>query len=168
MNVTVMRRIRFNAGHRLLGHEGKCANFHGHNYIADFFVTASGDDASRVDDIGRVIDFAELKALLKGWIDTHWDHGFLLSRDDDNGIAAIRSVEPTKLFILPDNPTAENMARYLLEVVCPEVLAPCGVEAVQVSLWETEETCAIVSQSSRHQHLDVDRLSEQLPLETGW
>ncbi len=167
MNVTVKRRIRFNAGHRLLGHEGKCANFHGHNYVADFYVTTSGDDASQVDNVGRVIDFAELKALLKGWIDTHWDHGFLLSRDDDNGIAAIRSVEPSKLYILPGNPTAENMARYLLEEVCPGLLSPCGVEAVQIDLWETEETCAIVSKSSREQRHDRTIADEPVSLQIG-
>ncbi len=163
MNITVMRRIRFCAGHRLLGHEGKCANFHGHNYAVDFYVTPRGDDAARVDDVGRVIDFAELKSLLKGWIDTHWDHGFLLSRNDDNGIAAIQSVEPCKLYILPDNPTAENMATYLLEEVCPKLLAPCGVEAVQIDLWETDETCAIVSKSTHHSRLDSS-MSDKRPL----
>jgi 6-pyruvoyltetrahydropterin/6-carboxytetrahydropterin synthase len=140
MNVTVMRRIRFNAGHRLLGHEGKCANFHGHNYVADVFVSGTA-----VDSVGRLIDFAQLKELLKGWVDEHWDHGFVLSEADENGIAAIRMVEPTKYFVLPDNPTAENMGRYLLESVCPALLAPFDVEAVRVDLWETEEACAIVT-----------------------
>jgi len=168
MNVTVMRRIRFNAGHRLLGHEGKCANFHGHNYTADFFVQPIGEDATHVDDIGRVIDFAELKALLKGWIDEHWDHGFVLSRDDENGIAAIRKVQPTKYFLLPDNPTAENMARYLLEVVCPELLSDYGVEAVRVQLWETEETCAIVTRSTGEPEFAVTGLSEQMPAPANW
>lgn len=140
MNITVMRRIRFNAGHRLLGHEGKCANFHGHNYVADVYVTGTA-----VDDVGRLIDFAQLKDLLKGWIDEHWDHGFVLSDADENGIAAIRMATPTKYFLLPENPTSENMGRYLLETVCPRLLAPYEVEAVRIDLWETEETCAIVT-----------------------
>ena len=168
MNVTVMRRIRFNAGHRLLGHEGKCANFHGHNYVADFFVTATGDEHMQVDRVGRVIDFAELKSLIKGWIDEHWDHGFVLSRDDENGIAAIRSVEPTKYFLLPDNPTAENMARYLLETVCPQLLSDTGVEAIRVALWETEETCAVVSVAATENPVGDAVLTGQLPLEPSW
>ncbi len=168
MNVTVMRRIRFNAGHRLLGHEGKCANFHGHNYVADFHVTADDEGPAQVDEVGRVIDFAELKALLKGWIDEHWDHGFVLSRDDANGIAAIRSVEPTKYFLLPDNPTAENMARYLLETVCPQLLSSYGVEAICVALWETEETCAVVTIPTAENRVGVAALTERLPLESSW
>ena len=61
MSVAIMRRINFNAGHRLLGHEGKCANFHGHNYVADFYVTAAD-----TDDVGRVIDFARLEGTPEG------------------------------------------------------------------------------------------------------
>lgn len=160
MNVTVMRRIRFNAGHRLLGHEGKCANFHGHNYVADVFVSGTS-----VDSVGRLIDFARLKDLLKGWVDEHWDHGFILGEADANGIAAIRMVEPTKYFLLPDNPTAENMARYLLETVCPLLLAPFDVEAVRVDLWETEETCAIVTRPE----LGTTPLAANLAEQTaGW
>ena len=68
----------------------------------------------------------------------------ILSRHDLNGLAAIRTVEPTKYFVLPENPTAENMARYLFETVCPELLADYAVRAVRVVLWETPETCAIV------------------------
>lgn len=168
MNVTVMRRIRFNAGHRLLGHEGKCANFHGHNYVADVFVTASDDSRAAVDDLGRVIDFAELKAVLKDWIDENWDHGFVLSCDDENGIAAIRSVVPTKYFLLPDNPTAENMARYLLETVCPVLLASYGVDAVRVALWETEETCAVVTREISAGDPAAATLVEELPVEAPW
>jgi 6-pyruvoyltetrahydropterin/6-carboxytetrahydropterin synthase len=165
MSVAVMRRIGFNAGHRLLGHEGKCANFHGHNYVADFYVTAAETDL-----VGRVIDFALLKTLLKGWIDEHWDHGMVLSRHDHNGLAAIRMVEPTKYFVLPDNPTAENMARYLLEAVCPELLAGHDVQVVRVVLWESPETCAIVSVDNDavpHDSL-VQTLGETAPSNSAW
>ena len=119
MALTIMKRIRFSAGHRLLGHGGKCEFFHGHNYVAEFFVSAAGDD---VDDVGRVMDFADLKNLLKTWIDDHWDHSFLVHEADENAIRALSMVEPCRYFVLPCNPTAENMARYLLEEVCPQLL----------------------------------------------
>ncbi|MFP6674903.1 MAG: 6-carboxytetrahydropterin synthase [Pirellulaceae bacterium] len=134
MPLTLMRRLRFCAGHRLCGHGGKCEFFHGHNYIADFFVT--GDE---VDEVGRIVDFAELKRVLKGWIDEHWDHAFLLSNRDANGIQAIKSVVPTKYYLLPYNPTAENMATYLLEQVCPILFDDMNIRATKVIVWETEE-----------------------------
>lgn len=137
MSLVIMRRIKFCAGHRLYKHGGKCEFFHGHNYVADFYVTAD-----EVDSVGRVIDFADLKAKFKGWLDENWDHGFILSEQDENGINAIKQVVPCKYFVMPYNPTAESMARYLLDYVCPELLGDSNVRAVKVVIWETEEAFA--------------------------
>ncbi len=143
MGLTVMKRIRFCAGHRLVGHEGKCASFHGHNYVAEIYV--SGEET---DDVGRLIDFSYLKKTFKGWIDDNWDHAFLLNEADDNGIDAIKRVVPTKYYILPYNPTAENMAKYLLDVVAPKMMQDLPVEVTRVIIWETEESFAEASISS--------------------
>lgn len=135
-----MKRIKFCAGHRLHRHGGKCEFFHGHNYVADFHVSGS-----EVDAVGRVMDFADLKRRLKGWIGEHWDHGFLLAEDDANGLAAIRMVIPSKYYVLPNNPTAENMARHLVDVVCPRLLADTDVRATRVVIWETDDSFAEAS-----------------------
>lgn len=137
MSLTIMKRIKFCAGHRLFRHESKCAFFHGHNYVADIYVTGQ-----QVDEVGRLIDFSILKAAFKGWIDEHWDHAFLLNQIDHNAIAAIKMVEPTKYYLLPYNPTAENMARYLLDEVGPELLKGTSIEVSRVVIWETEESFA--------------------------
>ena len=140
MSLVLMKRIRFCAGHRLLRHEGKCANLHGHNYLAEFFVTGDA-----VDAVGRVIDFADLKRRLKGWLDEHWDHSFILFDEDEQAIRAIKSVEPHRIYILPVNPTAENMARYLLDDVCPGLLEGTGARAIKVVVWESEDSYAEAS-----------------------
>jgi len=137
MPMTIMRRVKFCAGHRLYKHGGKCEYFHGHNYVADFYVT--GDT---IDPVGRVIDFSELKRLFKGWIDENWDHSYIIGEQDENALAALKMVEPCRYFVLPCNPTAENMAKYLLEVVCPKLLAEKNVTATKVVLWETEDAFA--------------------------
>ncbi len=131
------RRIQFCTGHRIWGHENKCAYLHGHNYVAFFHATAP-----ELDEIGRVIDFSVLKTRLGGWIEEHWDHGFLLHRDDREAIAAVTRIPDQKLFLMDANPTAENMARYLLETVAPRELEGLGVEVVKVVLWETENCFA--------------------------
>ncbi len=137
MILTVMKRISFCAGHRLHEHGGKCEYLHGHNYLADFYVASHQTDA-----VGRVIDFAELKHRLKHWLDTHWDHGLILNQRDERGIQAARLVEPCKLYLLPENPTAENMARHLLLEICPQLLGETGVKATKVVIWETEDSFA--------------------------
>lgn len=142
--LSLVRRLRFCAGHRLWRHESKCAYLHGHNYRVDVEVVA-GTGRAAVDDVGRIVDFSLIKARLLGWLDAHWDHAFILFTDDADAIAAVRASHPSKLFLLPWNPTAENMARYLLEVVCPGVLADLGVVARKVAVWETEEACAVAT-----------------------
>ena len=142
--LALVRQLKFCAGHRLHGHEGRCAFFHGHNYRVDVEVVAEAGGTD-VDAVGRVVDFALIKSRLLGWLDEHWDHAFLVFEDDANALAAVRAVEPTKYFVMPWNPTAENMARYLLEVVAPRVLGDLGVVARRVAVWETDEACAVAT-----------------------
>ena len=140
MSLAVMRRIKFCAGHRLYKHGGKCEHFHGHNYVADFYVVGEEQDS-----VGRVVDFAELKVRFKGWLDANWDHSFLISKEDDNAREALQVVKPSRFFEMPYNPTAENMAKFLLEEVCPNILQGTGGRATRVRIWETEEAYAEAS-----------------------
>ena len=73
----ITRKIEFDAGHRVYGHEGKCAHLHGHRYVAEITV-----QAEELDGIGRVIDFGAVKKVMKEWIDMCWDHNTLLNADD--------------------------------------------------------------------------------------
>jgi 6-pyruvoyltetrahydropterin/6-carboxytetrahydropterin synthase len=91
------------------------------------------------------MDFADLKNKCKGWLDEHWDHSFLVSEQDENAITALKMVKPCRLFVMPYNPTAENMAKYLLEEVCPMLLKGFGGIAKRVRIWETDESFAEAS-----------------------
>ena len=137
MAITLMRRIKFCAGHRLVGHEGKCRNLHGHNYVAEFFVTADEQDP-----VGRVLDFSLMKRRFKGWIDEHWDHAFILWDQDESALRAVRSVDPYRVFELPYNPTSENLARYLCEQAGPQLLADTPARVSRVIIWESDESSA--------------------------
>lgn len=142
--LALVRQLKFCAGHRLYRHESKCAFFHGHNYRVDIEVVPAAG-GGEVDAVGRVIDFSMIKKRMLGWLDANWDHAFLVFEEDENALAAVRLVEPTKYFVMPWNPTAENMARYLLEVVAPAMLGDLGVVARRVAVWETDESCAVAT-----------------------
>lgn len=145
MSISATRRIQFCAGHRVHRHESKCRNLHGHNYVAFFTATAVADAEQPLDELGRVIDFGVLKERLGGWIDRHWDHGFVAWKEDTEALAALDKIDGQKIFLLDSNPTAENMAAHLLHAVGPTVLAHTGVELEKVVLWETENCYAEVS-----------------------
>ena len=155
--LSLVRQLKFCAGHRLYRHESKCAFFHGHNYRVDVEVVAAGGG---VDSVGRIVDFSLIKQRMLSWLDANWDHAFLIFEEDANALAAIRMVEPTKYFVMPFNPTAENMARYLLEVVAPGVLGDLGVVARKVAVWETDEACAVAA-------LTGDAAVPDMPLESA-
>lgn len=138
-----MKQIKFCAGHRLVGHEGKCANLHGHNYLAQFFVSGG-----EFDEVGRVVDFSVINRLFKGWIDENWDHGILVWDEDSELLEALGRLQPSKVFCLPYNPTAENIAKYLLTEVGPglvEQMEGYDVRLTKVVVWETENACAEIS-----------------------
>jgi len=153
--ITCTRRIQFCAGHRVMEHESKCAHLHGHNYVA--FITARADELeSPLDDVGRVIDFSVIKDIIGRWIDVHWDHGFILYREDEAGRTALKTFgsechrlgqkpKHQKIYLLPYNPTAENMARYLLTVVCPHQFLSHSITVTKVLVWETENCYAEVT-----------------------
>lgn len=136
MTTTCTRRFQFCAGHRVRGHENLCKNLHGHNYVV--FVEAEAP----LDALGRVIDFGVLKQLVGGWIDANWDHGFILWREDHQARILVEGMADQKMHLMPANPTAENMAAYLLTEVCPLVLKDTGVRATFVRVWETENCYA--------------------------
>lgn len=142
--LSLLRQLKFCAGHRLHGHEGKCAYLHGHNYRADIEVVGARG-GTQVDAVGRIVDFSQIKQRMLGWLDANWDHAFIVFAEDETALAAVRAARPTKYFVMPWNPTAENMARYLLEVVAPSVLGDLGVEARRVCVWETDESCAVAT-----------------------
>ena len=87
--LSLIRQLKFCAGHRLYRHESKCAFFHGHNYRVDIEVVAAGG-GSEVDSVGRIVDFSMIKQRMLAWLDAHWDHAFLIFEADINALAAIR------------------------------------------------------------------------------
>ena len=73
----IVKSIEFCYGHRLLEHPGLCANLHGHNAKADVML-----GSETLDHLGMVMDFSDVKAVLKSWIDATLDHTLILCKDD--------------------------------------------------------------------------------------
>lgn len=120
--------VSFDAAHRLLDYDGKCASPHGHTYRAELFV-----GRTHLDDLGLAIDFGEIKKPLKRWIDAHWDHAFLLNDRDDLLREALQAIPESKLYCFPGlNPSAEVMAQTLFCLMRAEL----GKSLLRVRIWE--------------------------------
>ena len=136
----------FSAGHRVVGHENKCRHLHGHNYRVHFKCSAE-----KLDGIGRVIDFGVIKEKLCMWVENNWDHKFL-AWDGDTEIHTMYGAmldAPRTGQLLVDsivwtafNPTAENMADFLLNEIGPQMLQGTGVTLEEVVIEETRKCLA--------------------------
>lgn len=131
MTITITKQLGFDAAHRLLNHEGKCRNLHGHRY--ELALTVAGP---KLDEVGRVVDFGVIKSVVGGWIDHHLDHGFISHAEDP--IRLSLSASDSKIHILPPGlvSTAEHLAEYIGRVA-ESLLRPYRLTVVQVDLWET-------------------------------
>lgn len=138
MKTKAMRYHDISCGHRVHGHEGKCRHLHGHNYRIHFHC-----EAEKLDNIGRVIDFSVIKERLCMWIENHWDHKFLIGEQDPLA-ESLLDLDPEGVVLVPFNPTAENMAEYLMSIVGPLELEGTGVTLTQVIIEETAKCHASV------------------------
>ena len=126
----ITKVIEFCYGHRLLGYVGKCRYLHGHNGLLEVDV-----DAEALDTMGMVMDFGKVRDVVKGWVDEHIDHRMVLSRLDPVVPLLAESGEP--LYLMDENPTAENMARHIFEKV-----NELGMPLSEIRLWETPTNLA--------------------------
>ncbi len=123
------RKLEIDCGHRLLKHEGKCRNVHGHRYV--FEVTVG---AHALDDVGRVIDFSLIKSVVGGWLDEHLDHGFIAEQGDP--IIEWLEANDQKHLIFDVPPTIENLTMFVFRIA-GTLLLPHGVEVKHVRGYET-------------------------------
>lgn len=132
---TAERYHDISCGHRVFNHESKCAHLHGHNYRFHFTCLAPS-----LDQIGRVIDFSVMKEKLCMFLEREWDHKFLIFQDDP-WARELELIDPT-VVIVPFNPTAENLAKVMLEVMGPKLLEGTGVTLIKVTVDETRKCSA--------------------------
>ncbi|AKA61073.1 QueD-like 6-pyruvoyl-tetrahydropterin synthase [Enterobacteria phage JenK1] len=110
-----------------------------------------------LDDVGRVIDFSVVKTTLCQWLEDNWDHKFLHWEQDsvinslivvastkfarENNLVTDEDYDPffDSLVALPFNPTAENLAAYMVDVIGPQLLDQYGVELVECTIEETSK-----------------------------
>lgn len=130
MNLTT--RFTFDAAHRILGHPGKCAYLHGHTYHLEVTVTSGGLDA-----LGMIVDFDDLRALVRKAVLDRWDHATLLSAEDPlvPAITGVQAEAPEKVVRLKNNPTAEVLTREAWQAISQAL--PPGLSLLRVKVEET-------------------------------
>lgn len=136
MSVVVTKQFTFDAAHQLVNHDGKCANLHGHTYTVEVALKDNPMVELGHSKEGFVIDFTDLKKIVKGGLIDRLDHAFLAKGDEPiiNTINATGS----KIVILGFRSTCENMAQYICHWMLKRKLP-----VYYVRVWETPTGSAI-------------------------
>jgi 6-pyruvoyltetrahydropterin/6-carboxytetrahydropterin synthase len=164
---TIMRRIGIDAGHRLPLHNSKCKHLHGHRYEIEAKCQSLTDEViDEGEQAGMVLDFGFLKEEMECHIDAFCDHGLILSLKDTEALSLFapdgmdtdqwieelsKDVKDkghsfrndakmnTKLYVIADYPTAENLAKHWFERLAKAVTKRSNKQAklTLVRVWET-------------------------------
>jgi 6-pyruvoyltetrahydropterin/6-carboxytetrahydropterin synthase len=82
-----------------------------------------------------VVDFADIKRVIKAWIDLELDHKMILRQDDP--LVAVLRAQGEPVYTMENNPTAERLAKLIFDTA-----RELGFKVSAVRLWETPGSCA--------------------------
>ena len=144
MMIRITKEFKFEMAHALHGYDGLCKNIHGHSY--KLWVTVKGEvrnENGHVKD-GMVIDFAELKEIVKPEIIDKYDHSLVLNANSPHASIDLSAFE--KVFYLPYQPTSENLVMAfatLIQSKMPKRITLCKVvlseTATSFAEWNLED-----------------------------
>lgn len=134
--IRVTKQFDFEMAHALDCHDGKCHNIHGHTY--QLAVTFIGDpiDKPGTPKDGMVIDFADLKTIVKKNVVDVYDHALVL-RDNSRFLPVITNELNERLILTTYQPTCENLLIDFVEIIQNQLKNYSDVELHSVLLRET-------------------------------
>ena len=139
--IRITKQFSFETGHALYGYDGKCKNVHGHSYKLS--VTVLGTpilDQSNVK-FGMVIDFTDLKKIVKEEIVDHFDHATVFNKNTPHIELANELKSREHHVILVDyQPTSENMVIDFAEKIKNRL--PNNIQLFSLKLQETDTSFA--------------------------
>jgi 6-pyruvoyltetrahydropterin/6-carboxytetrahydropterin synthase len=137
VSVVVTKEFTFDSAHQLVNHDGKCANLHGHTYKVEVALKADPVGPEDTAKEGFVVDFTDLKAIVKKGLIDKLDHAFIAKGDEP----ALKTLQESgsKVVVLGFRSTCENMAQYMVHWMLVKQLP-----VYYVRVWETPTGSAIV------------------------
>ncbi|WP_298478533.1 6-carboxytetrahydropterin synthase [uncultured Maribacter sp.] len=140
-NIRITKQFNFETGHALFGYDGKCRNVHGHSYKLSVTVIGTPiTDKSHVK-LGMVIDFGDLKKIVKEEIVDQFDHATVFNKNTPHVDLAKELTDRGHNVILADyQPTSENMVIDFSAKI--KARLPKNIQLHSLKLQETETSFA--------------------------
>jgi 6-pyruvoyltetrahydropterin/6-carboxytetrahydropterin synthase len=139
--IRITKQFSFETGHALYGYDGKCKNVHGHSYKLSVTVIGKPISDSSNVKFGMVIDFSDLKKIVKEEIVDQFDHATVFNKNTPHVELANELKERGHHVILVDyQPTSENMVTDFAKKIKNRL--PNDIELHSLKLQETETSFA--------------------------
>lgn len=107
--IRITKEFRFEAAHALKGYDGPCRHIHGHSYELSVTLIGTPIEDTTNPKLGMIMDFGDLKRLIKTKIVDPLDHALLLSRDWKSEHTIPEADPFHNIIYLHYQPTSENM-----------------------------------------------------------
>jgi 6-pyruvoyltetrahydropterin/6-carboxytetrahydropterin synthase len=129
----IAKEFRWEMGHRLQCHKGKCYNLHGHSYklIVEF--------TGKLNETGMVLDYFDVKEIVGPIVDK-LDHTVVVSKNDEQLLQVMQKLNTAHVIVDFDT-TAENLCYHFLNRIKEKKL-PNNITEIKVRVCETENTYA--------------------------
>ncbi len=143
----IVKIIQWDMGHRVLNHRSICRGLHGHRYKAEICVEGDIVTSQGISEEGMVVDFSDIKKAALDEIHSKLDHGFMVWDKDSELLEFLTHTEGHKPVIVPFTPTAENVAKYIYDILQSKIkdIHNTGLRLYSVKLWETPTSYALYS-----------------------
>jgi 6-pyruvoyltetrahydropterin/6-carboxytetrahydropterin synthase len=108
-HIRITKEFRFEAAHALKGYDGPCRNIHGHSYELSVTITGEPDSAMDSPKRGMVMDFSDLKKIIKKSVIDPFDHALILSSGYPEDIFKGSGEAFSNMVFVEYQPTSENL-----------------------------------------------------------
>lgn len=139
--IRITKQFSFETGHALYGYDGKCKNVHGHSYKLSVTVIGTPILDNTNVKFGMVIDFTDLKTIVKEEIVDKFDHATVFNKNTPHvELANELSSRGHHVILVDYQPTSENMVIDFAKKIKDRL--PHGIELHSLKLQETESSFA--------------------------
>jgi 6-pyruvoyltetrahydropterin/6-carboxytetrahydropterin synthase len=138
--ISITKEFSFEAAHALEGYDGPCRNIHGHSYKLYVTVTGTPNPDPASPKKGMVMDFSDLKKIVKSNITDPLDHALILPSDTSIRISGEVGQNFAKIHMVDYQPTSENLLIDFASKI--KGMLPEGVRLLSLRLRETANSFA--------------------------
>lgn len=138
--IRVTKEFEFEMAHALWNYDGPCKNIHGHSYKLSITVIGTANDDETDPKYGMIVDFGDLKDIVKSRVVDRFDHSVLINEKAPHQLLKNAEQMFEKFEVVDYQPTCENIIIDIVQGLRNNL--PDRLDLFSVKLAETSNSYA--------------------------